>query len=153
MAIARGEYFTWFPSDHENSATEFIQCLPYLREKTVVTCNHRGQDPRPALRRWISRSYVFILNKYFLLDLKFYNGLTIYPVALLRSLPLVAKGFALLAETLIRAIQSGYQVVELPAPLNKRVSGRSKALTLVSAYQIFVDLFHILILIRRVKFK
>jgi glycosyltransferase involved in cell wall biosynthesis len=152
LAIARGSYFTWFPSDHENSATEFLQCLPYLKEKTIVTCYHREQDPRSALRRWISRSYTFILNKYFHLDLKFYNGLTIFPVTLLRSLVLVAKGFVSVAESLIRAIQSGYQVVELPAPLNNRVGGRSKALTLKSACQIFADLFQIMVLIRRVKF-
>lgn len=151
LAVAAGEYFTWFPSDHENAAVEFIQCLPYLKEKTVVTCNHRGLDPRPALRRWISCSYAFILNKYFHLDLKFYNGLTIYPVALLRTLPLVAKGFAFLAETLIRAIQSGYQVVELPSPLNNRIGGKSKSLTLASACQMLADLFRILTSVRKVK--
>jgi len=152
LAIAEGDYFTWFPSDHENSAAEFIQCLPYLKQKTIVTCYHQEQDPRSALRRCISRSYTFILNKYFHLNLKFYNGLTIFPISLLRSLPLVAKGFVLVAESLIRAIQSGYEVVELPAPLKNRVGGKSKALTFTGAYQILVDLFHILILVRSVRF-
>lgn len=153
LAVARGDYFTWFPSDHENSAAEFIQCLPYLKERTTVTCYHQGQDPRSALRRWISRSYTFIINKYFHLNLKFYNGLTIFPVSLLRSLPLVAKGFVLVAESLIRAIQRGYQVVELPAPLKNRVGGKSKAFTFISAFQILIDIFHIFIRGQRVKFR
>jgi len=153
LAIARGDYFTWFPSDHENSAAEFIQCLPYLKERTMVTCYHQGQDPRSALRRWISGSYTFILNKYFHLNLKFYNGLTIFPISLLRSLPLFANGFVLVAESLIRAIQSGYQVVELPAPLKNRVGGKSKAFTFISALQILIDIFHIFIRRQRVKFR
>lgn len=142
LAIARGDYFTWFPGDRENSAEEFIQCLPYLKERQVVTCHHRGQDPRPVIRRWISHGYTWVLNRRFHLNLKFYNGLTIFPVALLRSFPLVANGFILPAESLIRAIHKGCQVVELPSPLNK-VDGKSKSLTLVSACRILRDLLRI----------
>lgn len=145
LAVARGDYFTWFPSDHENSAEQFIQCLPYLRERTIVTCHHRGQDPRLALRRYLSRSYTWILNKYFHLNLKYYNGLTIFPVSLLRSFPLVTDGFALAAESLIRAIQSGYQVVELPAPLKNLPKGDSKALSFVSLIRMVRDVFCIII--------
>jgi cellulose synthase/poly-beta-1,6-N-acetylglucosamine synthase-like glycosyltransferase len=145
LAMARGEYFTWFPGDHENSAKQFIQCLPYLRDRTIATCHHQRQDPRLAMRRYLSRSYTWILNKYFHLNLKYYNGLTIFPVSLLRSSPLVADGFALAAESLIRAIQSGYQVVELPAPLKNLPRGDSKALSFISIIRMVRDVFCIII--------
>ncbi len=46
LVIAQGDYFTWFPADHENSTEEFIKCLAYLNKNTIVTCHHRGQDAR-----------------------------------------------------------------------------------------------------------
>jgi len=143
LAIAEGNYYTWFPADYENSAEEFIQCLPYLSQETIVTCHHQEQDPRPVLRRWISHSYTWILNKYFHLNLKYYNGLTIFPVSILRSIPLTADGFVFSAESLICAIQRGYEILELSAPLRKRTFGRSKTLTFVSICQILTNLFHI----------
>lgn len=144
LSVAEGDYFTWFPSDHENSANEFIQCIPYLNKDVVVTCHHRGYDPRPASRRKISAFYTFILNKVFRLDLKYYNGLTIFPVFVLRSIPLVSNGFIFTAESLIRVIMRGYKVVELPAPLSNRFGGKSKALTCSSFCHILKDIFRIL---------
>lgn len=143
LAVATGNFFTWFPADHENSAEEFIQCLPYLRSDSIVTCYHCGQDPRSVFRRWISYGYSRILNKFFHLNLKYYNGLTIFPTSALRSFPLVANGFIFSAETLIYAVKYGCRIVQLPAPLRKRISGKSKLVTFVSFYQILNDIFRI----------
>lgn len=145
LAIAQGDYFSWFPGDHENSAEEFVQCLPYLKNDTLVTCHHKIVDPRSFFRRFISSIYTLGLNKYFHLDLKYYNGLTIFPTSVLRSLPLVSNGFVVFAEGLIRAVQRGCQVVELPAILRKRRWGKSKALTILSVRRTIRDLLRVLI--------
>jgi glycosyltransferase involved in cell wall biosynthesis len=144
LAIAQGDYFTWFPGDHENSAQEFILCMPHLRKDTVVTCYHRWQDPRSSFRRFISQSYTYFLNKLFHLNLKYYNGLTVFPTSVLRSLSLAANGFLFTAENLIKAIKKSYRIVELPAPLRGRTFGRSNALTFSSAKQTARDIFRIL---------
>lgn len=140
LAIAEGEYFTWFPADHENRADEFVRCLAYLGKNTVVTCHHQSFDQRSLLRRIISRSYVWILNKYFHLNLTYYNGLSIFPTSVLRSVPLTADGFFLFAESIIRAIKQGCKVVELLAPLRKRNFGKSKAFSLLSLKQMIKDM-------------
>ena len=145
LSVAKGDYFTWFPGDHENSSEEFIQCLPYLKKDTIVTCHHRGQDPRSILRRLISRCYTIILNKYFRLHLKYYNGLSVFPISALRSLSLVANGFLFTAENLIKAIRRGYNVIELSTPLKKRVYGDSSALSLSSICLMARDLSRILL--------
>ena len=112
LAVARGDYFTWFPGDHEDSAQEFTKYIPYLDSDTVVTCHHLGYDCRSLLRRSLSRIYTWILNRCFRLDLKYYNGLAIFPISKVRSLPLMANGFALFAENLIGAAKRGCRVVE-----------------------------------------
>lgn len=145
LVFATGDYFTWFPADHENSAEEFIQCVPYLSPNTIVTCHHWGRDHRPVLRRLISRIYTWILNKYFGLDLKYYNGLTIFPTSILRSFTLITNGFFFLAESLIRAIKSGCRIVELSVPLRKRDWGKPKIFTFLSLTQMVRDFIHILL--------
>lgn len=144
LTAAQGNYYTWFPADHENSAAEFIQCLPYLREDTIITSHHLGYDNRSALRRLISRSYTLVLNKYFHLDLKYYNGLAFFSTSILRSIPLASNGFLFTAESLIRTIKRGYKVIELSAPLKRRIDGKSKSVRLASLYQTLKDFLCIL---------
>jgi glycosyltransferase involved in cell wall biosynthesis len=144
LTVAQGDYFTWFPADHENSADEFISCIPYLNEHTIVTCHHRGRDSRFVLRRGISRIYTLALNTYFHLDLKYYNGLTVFPASALRSFSLVANGFIFTAENIIKSVRRGYTIIELCAPLRKRVHGRSTAFSLASIQQGIRDITLIL---------
>jgi len=144
LAIAKGDYFTWFPADHENSAAELISCLNHLKENAIVTCHHRGKDPRSLWRRGISSFYTWGLNRYLHVNLRYYNGLTIFPIEALRSFPLLANGVFLLAESIVRAIKMGYNVIELSAPLQKRNYGKSKALSFNSIKQILRDSFYLL---------
>lgn len=143
LALAEGDYFTWFPGDHENSAQEFILCMPHVKEDTVVTCYHRGQDPRPPFRRFISRAYVYFLNTVFHLNLKYYNGLAVLPVSALRSLKLIADGFLFSAEILIKAVRKDFLIVELAVPLRGRAFGRSSAVTFSSARKMARDIFRV----------
>ena len=149
LAIAQGQYFTWFPGDHENSAQELAQCLPYLAQDTVVTSYHGESDKRTWFRRRLSHLYTGILNKYFRLRIKYYNGLAIFPTGVLRSCPLISNGFALSAESLIRTIRSGCKVVELLYPLEKRQGGRSNAISFFSLFGMSKDLIRNLVFLIR----
>jgi len=138
-------YFTWFPGDHEDSVDEIVHCLPYIDIDTVVTCHHIEYDSRTLLRRLISRFYTWLLNRYFHFNIKYYNGLSIYPVSILKSLPLVSNGFSLFAENLIHSIRYNYKIVEISTDLNRREWGKSKALSFVSIYCMAKDICKILL--------
>lgn len=144
LAIASGDYITWFPADHENVAAQFILSIPYLRKDTIVVYHHLGRDNRFLLRRLISRIYTKIINVYFNLNLKYYNDLTIFPTLVLRSFPSVTNSSVVWAENLIRVIKSGYKVIELLAPLKKRQSSSSKTFTFLSMVKIMKDISYIL---------
>ena len=151
LAVAQGKHFTWFPSDHENSAQELAKCFPFLKNNCIVTSHHRDYDSRSKIRRLISYIYTTGLNKCFELSLKYYNGLTIIPTYILRSVPLAAEGFAFSAESIIYAVRSGCKVVELSTPLRGRVSGKSKALKICSLWRMCKDVFRILVRVRKVR--
>ncbi|MBU0468348.1 MAG: glycosyltransferase family 2 protein [Candidatus Omnitrophica bacterium] len=139
LSVAECEYFTWFPSDHENYAKEIADCVPHLKNNCIVTSHHLEHDRRPVFRKMLSRLYTWILNKSFGMNLKYYNGLTIFPVKVLRSVSLAAKGFAFSAESIIHSAKLGCEVVELSAPLRGRNSGKSKALSLSSILRMCKD--------------
>lgn len=144
LSVARGSYFTWFPADGEDVPEEIAQCLPYLEEGVIVIFNHLESDKRTKFRKAVSRFYTFVLNRHFDLHLKYFNGLSIISTAGARKMPLVASGFFCNAEIVIRAIKFGYQVVELFAPLKRRLSGKSKALSLNSLFRAAQDLIRLL---------
>jgi glycosyltransferase involved in cell wall biosynthesis len=143
LDAATGEYFTWFPGDCENSAEELVGCLRHLDGHALVTCHH-PDDPRPWQRRLLSRLYTRLLNGLCALNLKYYNGLTIFPTETLRSARLVSSGFSVFAEGVIFAARKGYRVIELAAPLGRREAGKSKGLSLSSFAKMVLDVFRIL---------
>ncbi len=132
LAQATGDCLTWFPGDHENSAAQFLGYLRFMGPDTVVTCGRQGADTRPWMRRLLSRTYTALINLALGLRVKYYNGLTVFPRALLQTLPLRSDGFLITAEGLVRSLRSGCRLVELQAPLRGRSQGRSKALGLRS---------------------
>lgn len=132
LAVAEGDYYTWFPADHENAASELLHCLQHLRPDVVVTSHHKGCDPRMLRRKIVSAIYTGLLNTLFGLKVTYYNGLTIFPLHVLRSFPLVSDGFVFQAEAMIRALRSGCRLIELQAALKERTWGKSKAFTLSS---------------------
>ncbi|MBD3264494.1 MAG: glycosyltransferase [Candidatus Omnitrophica bacterium] len=145
LRIAGGDYFTWFPGDHENSAAELLDALGYLEENTAVTTHHVGSDTRSLFRIFLSRTYTFIINTVFGLKVKYYNGLTILPTTTAKSFDIVSDGFTWSAENLIRAIKSGCRLIELSAPLQSREGGSSKALTPASVKQMLKDVWRIIL--------
>ncbi len=144
LKIAKGDYYSWFPSDHENSAQELVNSLPYLSKGCIVTSNHCDYDCRTKFRKLLSYYYTWIFNKCFRLNLEYYNGLALIPVNILRSTYFVSKGFTIDAESIIHVAKSGYKVVELSFPLRERTLGSSKAFKIASFWRIFKDFFSIL---------
>ncbi|MCE9613317.1 MAG: glycosyltransferase family 2 protein [Lentisphaerae bacterium] len=125
LAAATGDFFTWFPSDHENLASELVQEVAHVAPGVIVMSQHVDTDPRPLYRRLPSRLYTRSMNRIFGLQVRYYNGLTIYPTADLRAVRLVAQGFVMQAEAVVKVAKRGLRIVELEHPLGKRTSGRS----------------------------
>lgn len=144
LAVANGKYFTWFPSDGEDVAIEVSQCLKHAKDGVIVISYHAAYDRRLKLRRVLSRVYTLMLNIIFRQNLKYYNGISIISTQMARAMVLVSNGFFSNAEIVIRAVKLGCKVVEVSTPLGKRISGKSKALSLRSLWMAGRDIVHIL---------
>ncbi len=127
LRASTGDWYTYFPGDHENQAAELVQAVAAVCPGVLVTTHHVSSDPRPLSRRLLSRTYTCLVNAVSGLRLRYYNGLTLFPVKDLRAIPLGAQGFLMQAEAVVRLVRRGYRVVELEYPLSQRRAGRSAA--------------------------
>ena len=140
LAAAQGDHLVDFRGDHENAAAELAQAVRHVRPGALVTTHHLSSDPRPWFRKLISRTYTGLLCLLFRQRVKYFNGLTVFPTCVLRECPPLSDGFFYSAETLIRALRKGLELVELEYPLRKRESGTSSALRLSSLRQAIRDI-------------
>ncbi len=105
---------------------------------------------RPLYRRFISRSFVVVLNTLFGLRLHYYNGFAIYRSDLVKSIAIPTQGFTFLAEILVLLIKSGYSYIEVPTEHRLRRHGSSKAFSFKNIRDVFYSLIS---LIWRIHFK
>jgi len=77
----------------------------------------------------ISRTYTVLLNRVFGLRLKYYNGLPVHRLELVKALEVKSEGFGVQGEILVKLIKLGYSYVEIGVKGAEK-SRRSSALKL-----------------------
>lgn len=93
-------------------------------------------------RYLLSRLYTALLNTMFGLDVRYYNGLPVHRVDLLRKLDITSEGFGYQAEIIIKLIRSGHSYAQVGVKGAER-SGGSRALSsknIVSVTRMFANL-------------
>ena len=93
-------------------------------------------------RYLLSRAYTALLNTLFGLDVRYYNGLPVHRVDLLRKLDITSEGFGYQAEIIIKLIRSGHSYTQVGVKGAER-SGGSRALNsknIVGVTRMFANL-------------
>lgn len=125
---SKGEYVTWFPGDNENLPQSFIDTVSHVGEADIIIPYTDNMEVRPFQRRLISRIYTYLNNLFFGLNLKYYNGLSVYKRDLLLSvLPKIGDSFAFSAQILIMLLKSGASFIEVPIKIQSKPGGKSSA--------------------------
>jgi len=127
---ARHASYSYVPADNTWPYRSFLELFGNLGKADVVTSYSTNPEIRPLGRRLVSSLYTATLNRLFGRRLRYYNGLTIYPAAFLKCCPTRTHGFGFQAETLLRALDQGLSILELPLPIDERTAGNSKAVNL-----------------------
>jgi dolichol-phosphate mannosyltransferase len=121
------DYLVYVPGDNTWPTPSLMQLFRHLGEADVVTSYATNPQVRPLGRRWVSSAYTAALNLLFSRHLAYFNGLTIYPVAFLRTEPATTLGFGFQAEVLLKALAAGLSYVEVALLIDERAAGKSKA--------------------------
>lgn len=124
---ATKEYVTSLPgAGHivEDSVVRILTQIRYLSKNQIINCHTINSRVRPLLARINSRFFVLIYNLLFGLNLKYYNGVCVFPRNLLLKIPMRDNKNTYMAEILIYLLKSGADCIEIHQEINPITSAK-----------------------------
>lgn len=114
IRLASKSHLTWFPGDNSISRDSMGPILEAIGQADIIVAYMSNVHQRDLLRRWLSRTFTFLMNTLFALKIRYYNGPTVYPTSLARSVQLSSNGYDFFAELLIRCLKKGATYQQVP---------------------------------------
>lgn len=142
--LASKEYVTWCAGDNPMFQESLTEMFRNTGKADVVTSYVANPEFRAPYRRWLSQSYVMILNCLFGLKMRYYNGFAIYKSELVKKIRTSTQGFSFLAEILVLLVKSGHSYLEVPTHHRVRAHGQSKAFSIRNIRDILKTLLHLM---------
>ncbi|MDO8743439.1 MAG: glycosyltransferase family 2 protein [Candidatus Azambacteria bacterium] len=142
--LATKEYAGFIPGDNETEPETLDNIFQNLGKADIIVPYIQNPKVRPWGRRFLSRTYIIIINTAFGLNMKYYNGLCFFKTAIVKKVPVSTHGFAYMTEILVKLLKSGATYVEVPMINRARERGASKAFRLkniISVFKTFITLF------------
>lgn len=131
--VAGKKYMMMVPGDGEFEENSLAELVTHIGEADIIIPYVGNPWVRPQERQIVSKGFVNICNTLFGLNLKYYNGLCIIPVDLLKTVPMSCDNFAYMAEILVYLLKSGTNYIEVP--WNIKPSVVSKAFNMDSVFE------------------
>jgi len=153
--LATKEYCGFIPGDNETEPETLDNIFQNLGKADIIIPYIKNPEVRPWGRRFLSKTYIAIINIAFGLNMKYYNGMCYFKTDMVKKVPVSTHGFAYMTEILVKLLKSGVGFVEVPMINRARERGATKAFrikNIVSVFKTFIRLFfEVQILRKRVK--
>lgn len=113
LKIATKEYITMVPGSDVFEEDSLTNVLSYLGKAEGIIAHTSNWQVRPFVVRWVSKCFVLACNILFFLNLKYYNGLIVFPTKFVRAVPMSAGGGEYAAEITIYLVKSGMEYIQV----------------------------------------
>jgi dolichol-phosphate mannosyltransferase len=124
---ARFPHMILVAGDNELTKESIQDVIKHIGEADVVTSYVANTEVRPLMRRLISWTFVGLMNVITGLRLKYYNGMCVHDVDLLKTVKERNESFAYMAVVSAEVLRAGHTFKEIPIKLQKRVGGKPAA--------------------------
>ena len=145
FGLAKMNYITWFSGDNTIDPQSLVSAMEAVGKADIVVAYMENPEVRSHLRQAVSKAFTFLINISFGMNVKYFNGPSVYPVELCRSIKLKADGFDFFAELLIRAVKSNHTILEVPFANTPEKTKRSKAFSFRNFRSLFMMLIVLLL--------
>ena len=123
---ARGLYAMYLMADQEFDSREIPFFIQKVLDGADVVVGVRWQRDAYSLSRLLlSVVYIFILNFLYRFRCNDYNWIRIWPTQFHQKAPIESKSLFFLAESILKASDLGYKIVEIPSNHRGRPWGKS----------------------------
>ena len=150
--LATKEYAGFIPGDNETEPETLDNIFQALGASDIIIPFIQNPEARPWGRRFLSRTYVIIINTAFGLNMKYYNGMCYFKTEMVKRVPVSTYGFAYMTEILVKLLKSGANFMEVPMINRVRERGATKAFrikNIISVFKTFARLFYEVQILRR----
>lgn len=144
LALARKEYVMLLCGDGGLPASSLPKIFENLgRVDLVIPYMSNLKVIKSPSRYIISKTYVYLLNSIFHLNLKYYNGLPVYRKTLLDKISINSSGFGFQAEIIIKLLKSGCSYCQVEVK-GAEETGKSHALKFRNILSVAKTFMHLL---------
>ncbi len=157
IQLATKEFVGMIPGDNEMEPESLDNIFRVLGEADIIVPYIKNPEARSWGRRFLSKTYVMIINTAFGFNLKYFNGGCYFKTSMVKNVPVSTFGFAYMTEILVKILKSYPDLTFIEAPMINRVRerGATKAFRLrniISVFKTFLTLFwEVQILRKRIK--
>ena len=119
--MASKDYIIMIPGANHILESTLINVFQHIGQATLILTYTKNPNARPFHVRIVSKFFVILCNLLFGLNMKYFNGITIYPRELLLKVPMTADSPAYNAEILIYLFKSNVDYIELPQEVDPNI--------------------------------
>ena len=127
---AIGEVVLWISGDGDTKAFEYLKHINLFKKYHLICFYFTNPEERILFRRFLTFTFTFILNLFFLMNLKYFNGPTAIKKDIYLTLIPRSNRFFFAAESKIKVIKKKYLYVEIPIKIEaKQQNGSIRDIT------------------------
>lgn len=142
VEAATKDFVMMIPGDGEFEEDSVVEVMANLGKSEIIIPYIGNPRVRSPERQLMSQSFTSICNKFFGLNLKYYNGLCIFPTKYLKAVPMSCNNYAYMAEILIYLLRSGVSYKEVPFKIKPPINSKGfKAESINEALEFLISLF------------
>ncbi len=130
--IARGKYYRMIPGDNIENAEEMQKVVSLAGTADIIVPYQFEVEGKSAFRMALSRVFTILVNILSGNNFRYYNGCGLYSTFDIMRWHVRTGGYGFQAETLTRLAALGKTYVEVPVRAQDRVTGKSKAISLIN---------------------
>lgn len=137
---SKGEYIIMIPGDNSHPITSIEPIIKNIGKSDIIIPFTTQKGKRSLLRFILSKAFTLLLNSYFNLKVKYFNGTVLHKRSILNEIEINSDGFDYQAEILIKLIHKKFLYKEVEVVINERKEGQSKAVSVSNAFKILKNL-------------
>ena len=140
---SRGTHVVFIPTDNSHPVKglcEIFSSINFAKRDHILISYVKNKNARSIFRRIISRSYTIILNVIFLNKIKYFNGLNIYPIKILKENLNKTNGFAFQTEIILMALKKRTKYYNVGTTISERQKGTTRAFNIINIFRVFVSI-------------
>lgn len=146
VKISKGTHVIFIPTDNSHPSkglSEIFSNIDHHKYNQILISYVKNKNARSFIRRVISKTYTIILNIFFLNKIKYFNGLNIYPLNVVKKNLNKTNGFAFQTEVILMSLKNKTKYYHVGTTISERQLGKTRAFKLENIYRVFISIIRL----------